>query len=87
MLWLCKYKAWADQELIFELEKLDEATHPTERHTAIRLISHSYSVDRIFSAHLSGIAHACTATNTSETTTFIGFEPFLSIWIAGTSST
>ncbi|NHZ80824.1 damage-inducible protein DinB [Massilia sp. CCM 8695] len=67
---LFKYKAWANEELFFELEKLDPATHQAELHAAVRLLNHIYVVDRIFAAHLSGIAHSYTATNTPETPTF-----------------
>ena len=66
---LFKYKAWANEELFAELEKLDPVAHQTERHTAIRIVNHTYVVDRIFAAHLSGKAHAYTATNTLETPT------------------
>lgn len=74
LLSLFKYKAWANEELFAELEKLDEATHQAERHTAIRLLNHIYVVDRIFAAHLSGTTHGHTATNTPETPTFSGLR-------------
>jgi len=66
---LFSYKAWANEELFAQLEKLDPVTHEAERHAAIRLLNHIYVVDRIFAAHLSGTAHAYTATNTPETPT------------------
>lgn len=69
LLSLFKYKAWANKELFTELEKLDPVTHQAERHAAIRVLNHVYVVDRIFAAHLSGQAHAYTATNTQETPT------------------
>ena len=67
LLSLFKYKAWANDELFLELEKLDPEAHKTERHTAIRLLNHIYVVDRIFAAHLGGLVHSYTATNTPET--------------------
>lgn len=67
LLSLFEYKAWANQELFAELAKLDGEAHPSERHTAIRLLNHIHVVDRIFAAHLAGEAHAYTATNTVET--------------------
>ncbi len=70
LLSLFQYKAWANEELFTELDKVDSAAHPTERHTAIRLLNHIYVVDRIFAAHLTGEAHSYTATNTTETPTF-----------------
>ena len=66
---LFKYKAWANEELFTELDKLDPATHQAGRHTATRILNHIYVVDRIFAAHLSGEAHAYTGTNTPETPT------------------
>lgn len=66
---LFKYKAWANEELFAELGKLDPVTHQAERHSAIRLLNHIYTVDRIFAAHLAGATHTYTATNTPETPT------------------
>lgn len=66
---LFKYKAWANEELFTELEKLEPVAHQAERHTAIRLLNHIYVVDRIFAAHLSGTGHGYTATNTPQTPT------------------
>jgi uncharacterized damage-inducible protein DinB len=67
---LFKYKAWANEELFAELEKLSPEAHKSERHAAIRLLNHIYVVDRIFAGHLSGTPHAYAATNTPETPTF-----------------
>ena len=64
---LFKYKTWANIELFDELAKIDPVAHEAARHTAIRLMNHIYVVDRIFAAHLSGISHAYTGTNTTET--------------------
>lgn len=66
---LFRHKAWANEELFAQLEKLDPVTHEAERHAAIRLLNHIYVVDRIFAAHLSGTAHPYPATNTPETPT------------------
>lgn len=60
-------KAWANEELFGALAKLDAAAHPTEAHTAIRILNHVYVVDCIFKAHLGGKAHSHTATNTKDT--------------------
>ena len=64
---LFRYKAWANDELLSELEKLDPIAHQADRHTAIRIFNHTYVVDRIFAAHLSGGRHAYAAANTPET--------------------
>jgi uncharacterized damage-inducible protein DinB len=69
LLSLFKYKAWADDELVAGLHKLDAETHATERHGALRLLNHIHVVDCIFAAHLSGMPHDHTATNTPETPT------------------
>lgn len=69
LLSLFKYKAWANDELFAELDKLDPQARQAERHLAIRLLNHIHVVDRIFAAHLAGQPHAYTATNTPETPT------------------
>lgn len=51
------------------METLDPAAHADERHAAIRIFNHTYVVDRIFAAHLTGGTHAYEATNTTETPT------------------
>jgi len=71
LLSLFQYKAWANDELFAELQKVDATAYPTERHTCIRLLNHIYVVDRIFVGHLSGTPHGYAATNTPETP---GFE-------------
>jgi uncharacterized damage-inducible protein DinB len=70
LLSLFKYKAWANEALFAELEKLDQDAHKSERHTVIRLLNHIHVVDRIFAAHLGGTAHSYAATNTPETPGF-----------------
>jgi uncharacterized damage-inducible protein DinB len=64
---LFRYKAWANEELFAELDKLDPVAHQAERHAAIRLLNHIHVVDRIFAAHLSDQVHGHTATNTVDT--------------------
>jgi uncharacterized damage-inducible protein DinB len=66
---LFRHKAWANEELFGELEKLDPAAHEAERHAAIRLLNHIHVVDRIFAGHLRGEPHGYAATNTPETPT------------------
>jgi uncharacterized damage-inducible protein DinB len=66
---LFKYKAWANDELFTELAKVDPVANEADRHTAIRIINHTYVVDRIFAGHLTGTAHGYEATNTKETPT------------------
>jgi uncharacterized damage-inducible protein DinB len=64
---LFKYQAWANSELLQSIADLDPKLHGIERHTATRLINHSYVVDRIFAAHLVGERHNFSADNTPGT--------------------
>jgi uncharacterized damage-inducible protein DinB len=64
---LFKYKAWANDELFTELAKVDPVANQADRHAAIRIINHTYVVDRIFAGHLTGVPHGYEATNTPET--------------------
>jgi uncharacterized damage-inducible protein DinB len=69
---LFRYKAWADAELMTLLCQpvgaLNEASQALHLQ-AVRLMNHIHVVDRIFIAHLTGQAHAYTATNTPDTPT------------------
>jgi uncharacterized damage-inducible protein DinB len=61
---LFRYKAWANDELLTALAKLgDEA--PTTN-LAIKALSHSHVVDRIFAAHLRRKDHDYTSANLSQ---------------------
>ena len=69
---LFRYKAWTDAELMTLLCQPVEALNEADRaqhHQAVRLMNHIHVVDRIFIAHLTGQAHAYTATNTPATPT------------------
>ncbi|MCW0422586.1 DinB family protein [Xanthomonas sacchari] len=61
------FKAWANAELLQALAQIDGAAFPAQRQRAIRLLNHTYVVDRIFAAHLEGGTHAFTASNTPQT--------------------
>src|SRR5690348_16950291 len=61
---LFQCKAWADDELLTALAELGGASPVTRM--AIKALSHSYIVDRIFAAHLRRKAHAYTSANSSE---------------------
>jgi uncharacterized damage-inducible protein DinB len=63
------YKAWANDELLTVLGGIDASAHPTVVHTATRVLNHAHVVDSIFKAHLSGVPHPHTATNTQDTPT------------------
>jgi uncharacterized damage-inducible protein DinB len=61
---LFRFKAWANIELLSGLAKLG-AESPVIS-LAIKAMSHSYVVDRIFAAHMRGRTHAYTSANLSE---------------------
>jgi uncharacterized damage-inducible protein DinB len=61
---LFRYKAWADEELLTALAKLGGEAPITQ--LALKALSHTYVVDRIFAAHLRGKGHAHTSANLSE---------------------
>lgn len=61
---LFRYTAWADDELLTALAGLGRESRITA--LAVKALSHSYIVDRIFAAHLRGKSHAYTSANSSE---------------------
>ncbi len=71
---LLQYKAWANQELFAELQRLDPLTRHSELHAALRILNHIYVVERIFVANLQGIHHSYSATNTAETPTLAALQ-------------
>ncbi len=58
------YKAWANDQLLSALAKLGRESAVTG--LALRALSHSHIVDRIFAAHLRREAHAYGSTNPGE---------------------
>jgi uncharacterized damage-inducible protein DinB len=66
---LYKYKSWANEEILAAIGQLDETRHAADHKAAIRIINHTYVVDRIFAAHLMRQSHTYSATNTVETPT------------------
>lgn len=64
---LLRYHAWAHEELFGTLHRLDTQQHAAELQAALRILNHIYVVQRIFAAHLHGITHPYTATNTVDT--------------------
>ncbi|HEY4366617.1 MAG TPA: DinB family protein [Steroidobacteraceae bacterium] len=61
---LFRYKAWANDELLTALAKLDGTSPITN--LAIKALRHTYVVDRIFAAHLRRSSHIYTSANLSE---------------------
>jgi uncharacterized damage-inducible protein DinB len=58
---LLQYKAWANDELLIALSTLGADSPVTQ--LAIKALSHTYVVDRIFAAHLRRQAHGYTSAN------------------------
>ncbi len=61
---LFRYKAWANDELLTALARLGEEVPMTK--LAIKALSHSFVVDRIFAAHMKRKNHTYTLANLSE---------------------
>jgi uncharacterized damage-inducible protein DinB len=61
---LFKYKAWANDQLLTALARLGDNSPVTA--LALKALSHTYAVDRIFAAHLRREAHPYTSANLSE---------------------
>lgn len=61
---LFRYKAWANGQLLTALARLGESSPITA--LAIKALSHTYVVDRIFAAHIRREAHAYTSANLSK---------------------
>ncbi|WP_373975196.1 DinB family protein [Chitinibacter sp. SCUT-21] len=64
---LFEHKAWANQQLLAQLIEHRSDEHAKSWRLATRLMNHLNIVDQIFIAHLNGIAHGFTGTNTPET--------------------
>lgn len=61
---LFRYKAWANDQLLTALARLGDNSPITA--LAIKALSHTYVVDRIFAAHIRREAHAYRSANLSE---------------------
>ena len=64
---LFKYKAWANDQLLTALAPLGDDSPITA--LALKALSHTYVVDRIFAAHVRREAHPYTSANLQETPT------------------
>ena len=62
---LFRYKAHSNKEILVAMRLFDDASPAKE--IAIRVLSHTYVVDRIFAANLTGTEHRYTSANTSQT--------------------
>jgi len=66
---LFHYKAWANDALLTALARLGASSQITG--LAIKALSHSYIVDRIFAAHLRRTPHAYPSANANELPTLV----------------
>lgn len=60
------HKASADDELLAVMKHFEETHHEEDRDIALRILNHSYVVDRIFAANLQRTDHGYKATNTAQ---------------------
>jgi hypothetical protein len=58
------YKAKANSEILATMRQFDHASPAKE--IAIRILSHTYAVDRIFAANLTGTEHGYTSPNPGQ---------------------
>jgi uncharacterized damage-inducible protein DinB len=61
---LFQFKAWADDTLLATLAKVGKGSSVND--LAIKALSHTYVVDRIFAAHLRGEQHGYQSANLDE---------------------
>jgi len=61
---LFRYKANSNKEILAAMQLFDDASPAKE--IAIRVLSHTYVVDRVFAANLTGTEHGYTLANTSQ---------------------
>jgi len=61
---LFRYKAWANDELLIALARLGDVPAVTD--LAIKALSHTHVVDRIFAAHLRREGHSYTSANLDQ---------------------
>jgi uncharacterized damage-inducible protein DinB/putative sterol carrier protein len=55
------YKAYANNEILAAMRQFEDASPAKE--IAVRILNHTYAVDRIFAANLTGTAHGYTSPN------------------------
>ncbi len=58
------YKAKANSEILAAMRQFDDAS--PAREISIRVLKHTYAVDRIFAANLTGTEHGYTSSNLSH---------------------
>ena len=61
---LFRYKATANEEILAAMRLFDDGSPAKE--IAIRVLNHTYAVDRIFAANLTGAEHGYTSPNPSQ---------------------
>lgn len=64
---LFEYKRWANAELLALAAKSQDALPADDWRTFLRVVNHTYVVDRIFAGHLTSARHGFASTNTEAT--------------------
>ena len=59
-------KASANDELLTAMKRFDDTSHGNDREIALRILNHTYIVDRIFAANLRRMNHGYSAPNTAD---------------------
>lgn len=75
---LTRYRAWADRLLFKVLADLPEAslaaTQPIVFGSLLRTLNHTYCMDKVWAAHLQGMAHGFTSRNPEECPAFVALR-------------
>ena len=71
------YRAWANAEFLEKMKGFDPDLHAQDRDAALRLLNHTYVVDRIFAAHLVGADHGFSANDPADTPSLEGLRAAL----------
>lgn len=66
---LFRYKAWANDEMLTAVKQFEDGSAGSDREIALRILNHTYIVDRIFAANLRRMRHEYDAPNTADVPT------------------
>src|SRR5580692_9323237 len=79
------YKAKANEGTLVAMRQFDDASPAKE--IAIRVLNHTYAVDRIFAANLTGTEHGFTSPNPGQAPSLEELSAAIKTAISGTSTT
>ncbi|SRR5579885_106418 len=63
---LFRYKAWANDGMLKAVHRFDPVSQAMDREIAMRILNHTYVVDRIFAANLRRLEHGYKASTTAD---------------------